>query len=194
MASDGEMTLAQQRVASCPIKPCRGADDNETELRSIRSNRLLCMYCAVPTATGYIGRDEAKAQDDRFYRATMQDYVIVGVMGVLGGALLNTLLLYIPFGGFIQLIAAFFLGSAAGGALGTAMRRATGRRVGRQSDKVGAGSVVAGALISPTLYFLLRNGVFVTIFDVFNFLPVFALLICTGVMAGAVYTVFQRRI
>lgn len=190
------LTLAEQRVAGCPLKPCRGADDNETELRSIRSGRLLCMYCATPTATGYMGREEARAHDDKFFKGTNRDYVVTGLLGVGLGIVVNAvmfILLEIMGGGFLIWFAAFILGSLAGRFAGDWMRRATDRRVGRYSSRLAAGAIVAGALLSPTVYFLIRYGLMVTVFDVFRAVGI-PMLIVTGVLASTVYAAFQRRI
>lgn len=179
-----EMTLAEQRVAGCPIKPCRGADDNETLLRSVRSDRLLCMYCATRIPTGYIGREEARAAENKFYKAGNNDYLIqfaVCAVGTAVGTIIATLL-----GVFLFVI---FIGAAAGGLVGTLARRASGRRLGRYSAEVGIAGVVVGTLVGPVIGVLLRTG---------RIIPAAAIdlqaILCGAIMGVAIYSLMKGRI
>jgi hypothetical protein len=179
-----ELTLGQQRAAACPIKPCRGADDNETLLRSARSERLLCMHCATRTPTGYIGKEEARAAEDKFYKATQNDYIIQ--FGVCAAGAAAAAVLSLLFGIFLF---AFFIGAAVGGAVGTLARRLTGGRLGRYSPQVGIGGVALGTLIGPIAYGLVLTG---------QLIPgaAFSLntLVCGVIVGVAVYALMKGRI
>ncbi len=179
-----EMTLAQQRVAGCPIKPCLGRDDNETLLRSVRSERLLCMGCATRMQTGYIGREEARQTENKFYKATTVDYAIQFAVCAAGTGIATGIATLIGFWLFV-----FFIGAAAGGAVGAAARQATGRRLGRYSGEISVAGVVLGALASPVLLLLLQRGLFRPQ-AAFNLTS----LICAGVMSVAIYGLMKGRI
>ncbi|MDZ4769207.1 MAG: hypothetical protein SGJ24_08770 [Chloroflexota bacterium] len=179
-----ELPLGAQRAATCPIKPCRGADDNDTLLRSIRSDRLLCMYCVTRTPTGYIGKEEARATEAKFYKATQTDYIVqfaVCVVGAGAAAVLSQL-----FGVFLFV---FFIGAAVGGAVGTLARRLTARRLGRYSGEIGIAGVAVGTLLAPIGLALIRTG---------RILPGAAIdissLICGVVVGIAVYAIMKGRI
>lgn len=178
------MTLAEQRVAGCPIKPCRGADDNETMLRSIRSDRLLCMYCATRTPTGYMGREEARKHEDKFFKATQNDYVIQFAVVAVGTAVACAISALI---GFIIFI--FLIGAGAGGVVGTLARRLSGNRLGRYSAQIGIAGVVVGTLAGPVVYALVRTG---------KFIPQAAVnlntIICGAIMGAAIYSLMRGRI
>lgn len=179
-----ELPLGAQRAATCPIRPCRGADDNEMMLRSIRSDRLLCMYCVTRTPTGYIGREEARATENKFFKATTGDYAIQFTTCLVGGAVaaaLSTL-----FGIFLFV---FFIGAAVGGTVGALARRLSGRRLGRYSPQIGVAGVIVGTLIGPVLLALFRTG---------RFIPGAAIdvtaLVCGVVVSISVYAVMRGRI
>lgn len=179
-----ELTLAEQRVAGCPIKPCRGANDNETLLRSVRSDRLLCMYCATRMPTGYIGKEEARAAENKFFKAGNNDYAIqfaVCAIGTAIGTIISSLL-----GVFLFVI---FIGAAAGGVVGTIARRASGRRLGRYSAEIGIAGVVVGTLIGPIIGVLIRTG---------RIIPAAAFdlqaIICGAIMGVAIYGLMKGRI
>ena len=180
-------TLRQEREATCPFKPCRGLDQDEFYLRDIRTNRLLCNWCAVHTSVGYIGKDVAKQQEARYFKGTTTDYFIVFGVTTALSAVANTIALFIGF-----FIFALFVGGVAGPSIGTAARRATGGRVGRYSPQVAVAGVIAGALISPTIFFLLRAGLFVILPQVA--ITDLSVLLCTGIIAVTVYGIFMRRI
>lgn len=185
--------LHEARIAQCPIKPCRSTPQDEMRLRDIRTDRPLCHYCAVPTPVGYIAREVAKAHEDRFYTATLRDYIVAFLI-VMGATLIaNLLVRFIPFLGFF--IFALFVGLAAGTTGGTFARRATGKRVGRRSTVLAAGAAVIGGLVSPIVFIFLRFGVLLLDPQViFASLADISLLICTGAAAVSAYGAFSRRI
>ncbi len=180
-------TLREEREQTCPFKPCRGLEQDEFYLRDIRTNRLLCNWCAVHTSVGYIGKDVAKQQEARYFKGTTSDYFIAFGITTALSAFANTFALFIGF-----FIFALFVGGVAGPAIGTTARRATGGRVGRYSPQVAVAGVVAGGLLSPTLFFLLRVGAFVVAPQVA--ITDLSVLLCTGIIGVTVYGIFMRRI
>lgn len=180
-------TPRAEREDTCPFRPCRGLEQDDFLLRDMRSNRLLCNWCAVHTSVGYIGKDVARQQEQRFFKGTTTDYFVV--FGIISGlsAVANTIALFIGF-----FIFAFFVGGVAGGSIGTLARRATGGRVGRYSAYVAVGAVLTGALLSPTVFILLRTGVFIIWPGLA--LTDLSVLVCTGIMAATIYGIFMRRI
>jgi hypothetical protein len=137
----------------------------ETSLHCNRCGRPMCTRCAVRTPVGYRCKDCVRAQQDNFFNAQSLDYLIAG--GV-------SLMLSVIFAGILSVIGFFFLLSlfispAAGGVIGTAVWRLTGKRRGRYTALIVGGGVVLGAL--P---FLLANPIAVGIY----------LLLATGTAAG----------
>lgn len=185
-------TLREERLATCPIKPRCKMPDDDMMLRSIRSNRLLCTHCYVHTPTGYIGKEEAKASDDRYFTGTNRDYLITaGVIFPMALVVCTVTLFVGNFGGYIGWILAFFIGTAAGTYIAGIARKATERRVGRQSAMIAIGAVALAAVAAPTVYIFLRFGVLAFQLEAIINLP---LLICAGTMGVAIYNRFMRRI
>lgn len=178
------MSLAEERAAGCPIKPCRGASDNDTMLRSIRSERLLCLYCATRTPTGYIGREEARASEDKFFRATNNDYVIQFAVSAIGAGIASAIASIL--GVFLFVI---FIGAAAGGAIASLARRLSGRRLGRYSPQIAVAGAVIGSLLGPVVVFYLRSG---------RIVPQAAVnlnsLVCAAVISIAMWAIMKGRI
>lgn len=173
----------------CPIHP-----QNEAPLRCIRCGRPMCTQCVVRTSVGYICRECARKSDDKFFQGTNNDYLIQFGALALGSAIINALLLMFGglLGGFFMWIIALAVGSAAGMWLARTVRQLTGRRVGRYSPQIAIAGVLVGAIFSPTIFALLRFGVFIFIPEaVLQNLP---LILCAAVMAGTVWSNFKRRI
>ncbi|QPC83579.1 hypothetical protein G4Y79_04125 [Phototrophicus methaneseepsis] len=185
-------SLEEERLATCPIKPrCKHPDD-EMMLRSIRSDRLLCSYCYVHTPTGYMGKEEAKASDDRFFTGTSRDYLITAGIIFPAALIVCIITLFVAgFGGFFSWMIAIFIGTAAGSYIATLARQATGRRVGRQSATVAIIAVALAAILTPTVYIFLRFGVLTFNVEAIINIP---LILCAGTMGAAIYNRFMRRI
>lgn len=170
----------------CPVHP-----EKEAFLRCIRCERLMCPECTVRTSVGYICKECARKSDDKFYQAGNNDYLIVFAITAALTVATNTAVALFSFG-FFGFIIAIFAGGAAGQFIGRTARRQTKGRVGRYSWQVAVGGVAVGALLSPTLFILLRFGVLI-------FMPTFLfdslpMLICSGVIGFSVYNVWLRRI
>ena len=120
----------------CTVHP-----DVETTLRCNRCGRPMCTRCAVRTPVGYRCKECVRAQQDRFFDAQMQDYLVAGAVSLA--------LSFFAAGVVARLgwfFFAFFLAPAAGGAIGTVVWRLTGKRRGRYTALVVGGAVVLGAL------------------------------------------------
>lgn len=184
--------VLKARADACPLRDCKGDEDDGYYIRDVRNNRHLCRHCAVPSPTGYIGRDTAKEMDDRYFQGTQQDYAISFLIMMGGSAVANVLTLFIAsFIGFFGIIIGFFVGNFAGTYVAREARQRTGRRVGRHSAQIGVAGVVAGMFLAPTLYILLRFGAFAFSLQFAFQLP---LIVCTGVMAYVAWGIFKRRI
>lgn len=193
MVESSYNSLEEERLATCPIKPRCKSPDDDMMLRSIRSGRLLCTKCYVHTPTGYIGSEEAKASDDRYFQGTTNDYVIIAAIIFplsLAACTVAMFLESVIFGGFFAWMIAFVIGGAVGTYIAQMARKATGRRVGRQSPIVASGAVALAALLAPTVYYFLRG--FGLIFDL-NLLSITA-IVCAAGIGMALYNSFMRRI
>lgn len=192
MAKTSYNSLEEERQATCPIKPRCKAPDDDMMLRSIRSGRLLCTQCYVHTPTGYIGSEEAKASDDRYFQGTTNDYVISA--GIIFGLSLAvcTIAMFLGgvMGGWFAWIIAFMIGSGSGTFIARTARNATGRRVGRQSSAIAIVAVGAAALLAPTVYYFIQG--YGPIFDL-NLLSLPA-IICAAGIGMVLYNSFMRRI
>lgn len=140
-----EHTL-EAELTYCEVHPTR-----ETSLRCNKCNRLMCTHCAVRTPVGYRCRECISNQQAVFYSATSLDYVIAAlVAGILGGL-----------GAFLVGLVGFFwyiaiIGSPVVGAIIADMaHRAVGRRRGKYTWLVVAGSIVVGALLVKLIPFVL---------------------------------------
>jgi hypothetical protein len=180
---------AQERWTECPLKDCKRNPEllyADFYLRDIRSNRLMCSACAVRTQVGYLAREIVKASDDRFYTGNIgSDGILFGAM-LAGSIVANALSLLIGFFYF-----AFIIGGAIGGGLAIQARRLSGKKVTRQTPYFGIGGIVIGALLTPTVWFFFRTGIFyISLRTIFNI----STLACTIGMVMAAWGVFMRRI
>ncbi len=184
-----QIANGQIRWDECPLKDCKKNPEllyEDFYLRGIRSNRLLCSACAVRVEMGYMAREEVRKADDKFFKGTQADNLIaLGIMFV-GSLVVNALMLVIGFW-----FLAFFVGGGAGAALGSFARRFSKGRVTRQMPFFAIAGIILGAVLAPTVYFLLSTGIFFfSLAAVFNL----SILIASGAMASAAYGIFRRRI
>jgi hypothetical protein len=173
-----------QEILTCEKHPTR-----EATLRCIRCNRPMCPECVVPTPTGYICRECARRQEDRFYSVEALDYPKVFGIALVANLVACGLSLMLGFW-----YAAIFIGGGLGGAAGTFARRQTGRRVGRQSTAYAFGGAVLGALLAPMLYLLLSAGVLVLNPGLLFRIGGLTVIVCTVAFCVAIYSIYQRRI
>ncbi len=184
-----QVEAAEERWQDCPLKDCKRNPEllyEDFYLRDVRTNRLMCSACAIRTEVGYLAREVVRASDDRFFQGTIGDDLIVLGLMFAGSIVAHTLALFIPF-----FILSFFIGAGIGGAMAPLARRITGGRVSRRSQYFAVGGVLLGALFAPTLFVLLRVGVFVfSLQALFNI----NILLCAVGMIGVAWGVFLRRI
>ncbi|NLF75929.1 MAG: hypothetical protein GX573_09530 [Chloroflexi bacterium] len=129
-------TDTQEELVYCTVHPTIA-----TSLRCNRCGRPMCTRCAVKTPVGYRCRECVREQQDKFFDAQMRDYLIAGVVALVMSFVAAAILARI--GWFIIV---FFLAPAAGGLIGRAVFRLTGRRRGRYTGAVVGTCVVLGAL------------------------------------------------
>jgi MFS family permease len=133
------------------IQFCAKHPQREASLRCIRCNRLMCTDCIVRTSVGYVCKECSRRQEDKFFSAGMQDYVLQAGACFIVMFVFSALLSQV---GFASSFLAFILGPIAGGLAGEAAMRVTGRRRGRYTDIIGtAGAGIGGLLghIAPIL-------------------------------------------
>ncbi len=128
-------------VTVCTVHPTV-----ETALRCNKCGRPMCTKCAVRTPVGYRCKECVRGQQDVFYKATSNDYVIAGAvscgLGLVAGLIVPRL------GLFFALILAAVVGSL----IAQVVLRLTGHRRGRYTGYVVVAGIVAGsipALIEP---------------------------------------------
>ena len=193
MAETSYNSLEEERLATCSVRPKCKAPDDDMMLRSIRTGRLLCSKCYVHTPTGYIGSDEAKASDDRYFKGTTNDYIVTAAIIFPLSLIACTVAMFIDvniLGGWFGWMIAFMIGSGAGTFIARTARNATGKRVGRQSAVVAIGAVALAALMAPSVfYFVSGYGLF------FNLSTLdLAAIICAAGIGVVLYNSFMRRI
>ncbi len=127
----------------CEIHP-----DRETGLRCNKCERLMCAECAVQTPIGYRCRECVRQVEDKFFKGTDADYLIVAgtalIAAIVGGfitGVLNNFLLF-----------AFFLGILVGGVISEGVLRVVDHRRGRYSGEVVAGAIAAGSFLGGALH------------------------------------------
>lgn len=134
------------------IHYCEKHPDRDTELRCNRCDRYMCIDCAVRTPVGYTCVDCIRGHEDKFYNSSQLDYIIVGVVTAIAGAIGAYVV------GLVGLFFAFIIAPAVGGMVGQLALSLTGRRRGRYSGYICAGGVLVGALIvfplSPSFDFI----------------------------------------
>jgi hypothetical protein len=117
------------------------------------------MKCAVRTPVGYISKDAAKEQADKYYNIKVVSYIIAGAVAfiaMLGMAFMLSLFI----GGFFGFIIAFLVGAPAGGLVSELVWRSIGSQRGRYT-----GRVVGGAMALATLLvFLFTFSIVVLLF------------------------------
>lgn len=118
----------------------------EATLRCNRCGRPMCTKCAVLTPVGYRCRQCVRQQQDKFFNTKVYDYLIAA-----GVSLFISLIAAFFLSRIGWFFIAFFISPAAGGIIGTAVWRLTGKRRGRYTALVVGAGVVLGAL--PFLLF-----------------------------------------
>jgi hypothetical protein len=126
------------------LQVCAKHPKREASLRCIRCDRLMCTDCIVRTSVGYICKECSRRTEDKFFAAANQDYVLQAGTCFVIMAAIAALLTQVP---FASSFFGVFLGPIAGGLVGEAALRVTGRRRGRYTDVIGTSAVGLGGLI-----------------------------------------------
>ncbi|WP_119065242.1 B-box zinc finger protein [Aggregatilinea lenta] len=126
----------EDEVVYCTVHPTV-----EAHLRCNRCGRPMCTRCAVLTPVGYRCKQCVRQQQDTFFNAQAYDYLIAAVVSLAISFAAAFILSRIGF-----FFIAFFAAPAAGGVIGGAVRRLTGKRRGRYTAMVVGAGVVLGAL------------------------------------------------
>jgi hypothetical protein len=138
------------------------------------------MKCAVRTPVGYRCKECVSGQQGVFYSATKTHQVAGSVVALLLGLLLGAVAY---FAGQLSWLA-LFIAPVAGGIVGEAIFRASGRKRARRFDWIGSGLVAVGALLAfLVLYFILR----VLLRGYFDLWSLLWGLLFIGLAVGTVY-------
>jgi hypothetical protein len=122
----------------------------ETTLKCNKCGRYMCSRCAVRTPVGYRCKECVHQQQDVYFTASQQDYIIAGVVSFALG--LPIAWLVTNLGLFIIILASL----PAGGLISEAVQRATGRRRGRYMWAIVAAAIAISAL-AVVLYAVFQN-------------------------------------
>jgi hypothetical protein len=158
---------------------CANHPNSETLLRCNKCGKPICMKCARQTPVGYRCTECIHQQQNVYFNAASSDnfvalavgFVISAIGAPLAGMLLSGF-------GFFGLIIAFIAGSGAGSLLAQIIRRAVGRRRGRQLPIFALIGIIGGVLIG-SVAFLFITGYF-PLFDITT-------LLFTGLAVAAAY-------
>ena len=137
------MEEATANALDSPLNYCARHPERDTELRCNRCERYMCIQCAVRTPVGYTCRECVRGHENKFYAGTQLDYAIVAAASLVGGGVIAFIAALI--GGFFLL--GFIIAPAVGGSVAQLALQITGRRRGRYSGYVCAGSLAAGGLL-----------------------------------------------
>lgn len=121
-------------VIYCDRASCPGS----TGLRCQRTGVPICPQCAVMTPVGYISKDAAKAQADKFYNIALTDYMIAAAVA-FGGMLVVGLPLVFLLGRLWLIM--ILAGAPVGGGIAEMVWRAINYKRGRNTQRVVAVSM-----------------------------------------------------
>ncbi len=158
---------------------CANHPATETRLRCNKCGKPICMKCARQTPVGYRCTECIHQQQNVYFNAGSSDNFIALAVGFVVSAIAAPIAGMLLGGfGFFGLIIAFIAGSGAGSLLAQIIRRAVGRRRGRQLPLFALIGIISGVLIgSVALLFI--TGYF-PLFDITT-------LLFTGLAVAAAY-------
>jgi len=179
------MSEQVEQLTYCEVHP-----DRETSLRCNKCGRLMCPDCAVSTPVGYRCKQCVRKQDDKFFTAGQNDYVIVAAVCGIASAIAAAIVQQIG----IPSLFLIFIAIPLGGGIAELALRLTQRRRGRQTANIGVASVVIGGLVGSLANMTLRFGS-VPPFDlaIRVMLANFSIPILIGIMAFFAYSRFRGR-
>jgi len=161
----------------CSISGCPGS----VGLRCQRTFVPICTKCAVRTPVGYISREAAREQQDKFFDAETSDYIKAGLAAFFANLMIGFVATRIAIVlwamlGFFGLIIIFFVATGSAGMISEIVWRVLNKKRGRRTDAV----ITVGLLLSCV--FLLP------------FTNLIVLLIYAGIVITSVRARFQLGI
>ena len=175
--TNGDATNAGEEVLYCANHPTV-----ETLLRCNRCSKPICIKCAVQTPVGYRCRECVHQQQNVYFNAESTDNLVAFGVGFAVTAVAAPILgLLIGSLGFWGFLVAFFVGSGAGSLLAQIIRRAVGRRRGRQLPTYALIGIVVGVLVGNMALSIVLGAPLLTF--IFN-LP---MLLFTALALGSAY-------
>lgn len=174
-----------EQLTYCEVHP-----DRETALRCNKCGRLMCPECAVSTPVGYRCKQCVRRQDDKFFTAGQNDYVVIGAVCAVLSGIAAAIVQQIG----IPLLFIIFVAIPLGGGIAEIALRATKRRRGRQSAKIAAAAVVIGAIIGVLVPLAVMYGAVPPLELIWlMFVGDFRLILFVGIMAFFAYSRFRMR-
>ncbi|MFP4324104.1 MAG: hypothetical protein ACLFTK_16740 [Anaerolineales bacterium] len=140
---------AEDGTVFCSIRDCPGS----TGLRCYRTSVPICKKCSVKTPVGYISREAAREQQDRFFDMETGDYIVAGVTAFFANLFIGFFVTRIGFflPGFLGLIILFFVATSAAGVISEIIRQAIQKKRGRYISQV----ITIGLIFSSIILFFL---------------------------------------
>jgi hypothetical protein len=130
----------------CSISGCPGS----TGLRCRRTEVPICPKCSVRTEVGYISKEAAREQQNKFFDAATTDYIIAGFVAFFANLVVGFFVTRLGFLGLFGLILIFFVGTSAGGVMSEVIWRAIRKRRGRYTGRIaGAGIILSSIVLFP---------------------------------------------
>lgn len=136
-----------EEIHYCSVHP-----ERETSLRCNKCGHYMCAECAVPTPVGYRCKQCVRGVEDKFFNATLADYVIVFAVSAALSALAAAVARLIG----LPLLFAIILGLPLGGLISEICVRALQRRRGRYTGEICTAGIVIGGLIGLGIAVLSR--------------------------------------
>lgn len=119
---------------------CANHPDRETGLRCNRCDKPICSECAVLTPVGYRCKQCVQQQQQQFETARPLDFVLVGLVAMLGGAIGSFVLGFVGFWGIL-------LAPVVGGGIADILQRLIRPRRSRSMPWVAGAGIAAGVLV-----------------------------------------------
>ncbi|MCA0457501.1 MAG: B-box zinc finger protein [Chloroflexi bacterium] len=174
-----------EQLTYCEVHPNR-----ETSLRCNKCNRLMCPDCVVSTPVGYRCKQCVRQQDDKFFTAGQNDYVVIAAVCAILSGVATAIVGQIG----IPMLFLIFIAIPVGGGIAELGLRLTKRRRGRQSATIAAASIVIGGLIGTLVPLISIFGEFPPLSIVGQYLMGnYGPLLLVGIMAFFAYSRFKMR-
>jgi len=154
------MTDAEQPPSNAAMDQplyCANHPKVQTRLRCNRCGKPICTKCARRTPVGFRCPECLRDQQAVFYSATLFDYVLTVVVGLILSVIAGYIMSYL--GWFF----AIFLGPVIGGLTAKAIRQVTQKRRGRWLSWAAVACIVLGALLPVMLSVFFFGGILINL-------------------------------